>query len=215
MDDRDEGLDCKWAELYARAKIVLDDEGEAQETKRKGIALKKLKRAGLDAPPVDIGRVKRALLAYAETKRYTRSLKSVGASKEEMNLAYDLWPESKTVYEYVQRMRDEERSQDMEEVSDIAAEKLKKLLEDDNGKCLVNAKLVMQTLERLDRKRFLVDNSGGGAASKGASSDPLVYQISNVQMNLVGNDVLRAALPAGGVVDVEAVVKALDVRADG
>ena len=131
-----------------------------------------------------------------------------------MNLAYDLWPESKTVYEYVQRMRDAARSQEMDEVADLATDKLKVLLKDDKGKCLVNPKLVMSTLERLDRKRFLVDGAAKVAAKEGGS-DPMVYQITNVQMNLTGNDALRAALPAGGVVDVDAVVRALEGGSDG
>ena len=139
------------------------------------------------------------------------SCNMTGIAKDDMNLAYDLWPESKTVYEYVQRMRDAARSQDAEEALDVATDKLKTLLKDDKGKCLVNAKLVMQTLERLDRKRFLVDGSAsGGGAKKDGGGDPMVYQISNVQMSLVGNDALRAVLPSGGTVDVDAVVKALE-----
>jgi hypothetical protein len=93
---------------------------------------------------------------------------------------------------------------------DLATDKLKMLLKDDKGKCLVNAKLVMSTLERLDRKRYLVDGVTSGGGKKESNGDPMVYQITNVQMNLTGNDALRAALPAGGVVDVDAVVKALE-----
>ena len=52
-------------------------------------------------------------------------------------------------------------------------------------------------------------------AAKEGGSDPMVYQITNVQMNLTGNDALRAALPAGGVVDVDAVVRALEGGSDG
>jgi len=72
----------------------------------------------------------------------------------------------------------------------------------------------MSTLERLDRKRFLVDGAAKVAAKEGGS-DPMVYQITNVQMNLTGNDALRAALPSGGVVDVDAVVRALEGGSDG
>ena len=200
-----------WDALYAKAKLMLDDDGVAQEEKRMDVARKKLRRSGLAVPPVDIGLVKRALVRYADTKRYASALKAEGVTKEDMNLAYDLWPESKTVYEYVQRMRDEERSQDMEEVADLATDKLKTLLGDDKGTCLVNAKLVMQTLERLDRARFGEPERGAAKGADAASgSDQMVYQISNVQMNLIGSEALRAALPSGGTVDVDAVVKALD-----
>ena len=207
MEEQDE----TWRELYSRARLMLDEEGAAREARRKEVAAKKLARAGLSAPPVDLGLVRRTLVRYAKTKRYVAALIEMGATKDEMNIAFDLWPEAKTVYEYVQRMRDEERTQDMEEVADLATDKLRALLNDDKGKCLVNAKLVMQTLERLDRKRFGEDAGGMGAgAKKEAGGDPMVYQISNVQLNLIGNDAIRKALPSGGTVDVDAVVKALE-----
>ncbi|MGN0846429.1 MAG: hypothetical protein ACI4RA_03480 [Kiritimatiellia bacterium] len=201
----------EWDALYERARLMLDDDGVAQEEKRKETAAKKLKRNGLDAPPVDICLVKRTLVEYAKTRRYHIALEMTGISKDDMNLAYDLWPESKTVYEYVQRMREVVRSQEMEEVVDVATDKMKILLKDDNGKCLVNAKLVMQTLERLDRKRFGEDRSGiGSTGNESGGHDPMVYHVSNVQLNLIGTDAIRKALPVGGTVDVDAVVKALD-----
>lgn len=215
MEMKSRSLDAEWDALYARARLTLDDDGAAQERKRKEVAEKKLKRAGLDAPPVDLALVKRTLVEYARTKRYGLALESTAATKDEMNLAFDLWPEAKTVYEYVQRMRDAARSQDMEEVADLATDKLKTLLKDDKGKCLVNAKLVMQTLERLDRRRFGEDGAEAGGAKGGADGDPMVYQISNVQMNLIGSDAIRSALPSGGVVDVDTVVKVLEGCADG
>ena len=216
MEGSVQELERRWAELYSRARLMLDDDGVAQEGKRKEVAAKKLKRAGLDAPPVDIGLVKRTLLEYAHTKRYALALESTAATKDEMNLAYDLWPESKTVYEYVQRMRDAAKSQAMEEVADLATDKLKVLLKDDKGKCLVNAKLVMKTLERLDRKRFGEEAAGmGAAAKKDGGGEPMVYQISNVQLNLIGTDAVKKAFPSGGVVDVDAVVRALEGGEDG
>ena len=214
MEQRHNSTDERWDALYGRARLTLDEDGVAAESRRRETAERKLKRAGLDAPPVNLDLVKRTLLEYARTKRYALALESTAATKDEMNLAYDLWPESKTVYEYVQRMRDAARSQEMDEVADLATDKLKVLLKDDKGKCLVNAKLVMGTLERLDRKRFLVDGAAKVAAKEGGG-DPMVYQISNVQMNLIGNDALRSALPAGGVVDVDAVVRALEGGSDG
>ncbi len=207
--------DKRWDALYARARLMLDDEGVSREDKRKATAERKLNRAGLKAPPVDLDLVKRTLVMYAGTKRYAMSLEATGATKDEMNMAFDLWPESKTVYEYVQRMRNEERSREMDEVADLATDKLKVLLHDDKGKCMVNAKLVMQTLERLDRKRFGEPAADGGAERGRQDGDPMVYQISNVQLNLIGTDAIRKALSAGGVVDVDAVVKALEGGSDG
>lgn len=207
---------AEWDALYARARLLLDEEGLAQEEKRKEVAAKKLERAGLSAPPVDLGKVRRMLVEYARTKRYCLALESTDISRDDMNLAYDLWPEAKTVYEYVQRMRDRVRSQEMDEIADTATDKLKVLLKDDKGKCLVNAKLVMKTLERLDRKRFGEDGGGMGAgAKKDVGGEPMVYQISNVQLNLIGTDAVKNAFPPGGVVDVDAVVKVLEGGADG
>ena len=209
-------IDPEWDALYARARLVLDDDGVSAEERRKATAKRKLDRAGLEAPPVDIALVKRTLVEYARTKRYQLALDMTGIGKDDMNLAYDLWPESKTVYEYVQRMRNEERTREMDEVADLATDKLKVLLRDDKGKCMVNAKLVMQTLERLDRKRFGEDGGvGAGAKKDGGGGEPMVYQISNVQLNLFGTDAVKNAFPSGGVVDVDAVVKALEGGSDG
>lgn len=205
----------EWDALYERARLVLDEDGVAAEAKRREVAAKKLRRAGLDAPPVDLDAVRRTLVEYARTKRYLLALESTGIGRDDMNLAYDLWPEAKTVYEYVQRMRDEVRGQEMEEVADLATDKLKVLLRDDKGKCLVNAKLVMQTLERLDRRRFGEDRAAADGEKGGGDGEPMVYQISNVQMNLIGSDALKAAFPSGGVVDVDSVVKALEGGTDG
>ncbi|MBO7688634.1 MAG: hypothetical protein J6V72_19810 [Kiritimatiellae bacterium] len=204
-----------WRELYARARLMLDEEGVAREERRKEVAAKKLRRAGLEAPPVDLGLVKRTLVSYAGCRRYGPALESTGAKREEMSLAYDLWPEAKTVYEYVQRMRDVERAQDADEALDLATDKLKTLLKDDRGECKVDARLVMQTLERLDRKRYLVETATPAGAKGGGAGSPMVYQVTNVQMNLTGSESLMAALPSGGVVDVDAVVKALEGSGDG
>lgn len=207
--------ETEWDALYGRARLVLDEDRAAAEAKRREVAAKKLRRAGLDAPPVDLGLVKRALVEYARTKRYLPALESAGVGRDDMNLAYDLWPEAKTVYEYVRRMRDEARGQEMEEVADLATDKLKTLLRDDEGKCMVNAKLVMRTLERLDRRRFGEDGASADGAKGGGDGEPMVYQISNVQMNLIGSDALKTAFPSGGVVDVDSVVRALEGGTDG
>ena len=208
-------IDPEWDALYARARLVLDEDGVSAEERRMATARRKLARAGLDAPPVDIALVKRTLVEYARTKRYQLALDLTGIGKDDMNLAYDLWPESKTVYEYVQRMRNEERSREMDEVADLATDKLKVLLRDDKGKCMVNAKLVMETLERLDRKRFGDDGGAGSGPKKEGGGSPMVYQISNVQLNLYGTEAVKNAFPSGGVVDVDSVVRALEGGSDG
>jgi hypothetical protein len=214
MEQLSESEQEKWDTLLQRARMMLDDAGIEQERKRKEVAKKQLERAGVDEPPVDLAAVKRVLIVYAATKRYNIALETGGATKDDMQMAFRLWPDAKTVLEYVQNMRDEQRTSDMEELELLATDALKALLKDSKGKNCVNPKLVMATLERLDRKRF-GERTEDAAAKKSGDNDPMVYQITNVQMNLTGNDALRAALPAGGVVDVEAVIKALEVKADG
>ena len=194
VEQRHNSTDERWDALYRRARLMLDEDGVAAESRRMETAERKLKRAGLDAPPVDLDLVKRTLLEYERTKRYALALESTAATKDEMNLAYDLWPESKTVYEYVQRMRDAARSQEMDEVADLATDKLKTLLKDDKGKCLVNAKLVMSTLERLDRKRFLVDGSAKVAAKEATRETPKPAKAQTIFMGLASST--NIAIPA-------------------
>ena len=47
-------IDPEWDALYARARLVLDEDGVSAEERRMATARRKLARAGLDAPPVDI-----------------------------------------------------------------------------------------------------------------------------------------------------------------
>ena len=203
-----------WDALLQRALLMLDEAGVEQERKRKEVAAKQLERAGMKEPPVDLDAVKRVLIVYSVTKRYNVALESGGASKDDMQMAFRLWPDAKTVLEYVQNMRDEQRTCDMEELELLATDALKALLKDSKGKNCVNPKLVMATLERLDRKRF-GERAEDAATNNAGENDPMVYHISNVQLNLVGTDAVKAAFPSGGVVDVDAVVKALEVESDG
>lgn len=200
-----------WDALLQRARLMLDEAGVEQERKRKEVAEKQLKRAGMEEPPVDLDAVKRTLIVYSATKRYNLALESGGASKDDMQMAFRLWPDAKTVLEYVQNMRDEQRTSEMEELELLATDALKALLKDSKGKNCVNPKLVMATLERLDRKRFGEDRHNERSDIDGGGKDPMVYKITNVQMNLLGSreDVVKA-FPSGGVVDVESVVKALE-----
>jgi hypothetical protein len=201
----------EWEALLARARMMLDDAGVEQERKRHDVARKQLARAGLEAPPVDLDAVKRTLIAYSRTKRYAISLEAGGASKDDMQIAYRLWPDAKTVCEFVQAMRNEQRSLDMEEAVDLASDKLKTLLRDDKGKCMVNPKLVMSTLEKLDRARFGEDSGGVKSGTADGDNEPLVYKVTNVQINVHNDNKLVAdAFPSGGTVDVDAVVKALE-----
>ena len=50
MDQSTNSDEKEWDALYARARLLLDDDGVAQEDKRKEVAKKKLERAGLDVP---------------------------------------------------------------------------------------------------------------------------------------------------------------------
>ena len=85
--DSDKERERRWAELYVRAKMMLDDEGLAQEEKRKDVAAKKLRRAGLEAPPVDLQKVKATQLKYAECMKYSEAVKATGITKSDMACA--------------------------------------------------------------------------------------------------------------------------------
>ena len=134
--------------------MMLDDEGVEREEKRKAVTLKKLRRAGLEAPPVDLDLVRATLLEYAECMKYTEAVKKTGIAKRDMAVAFDLWPESKTVEEYICRVRDEEYERKRADVVSTLREQMEKLATDDKGECGANVKAVLFGLERLDRRHF-------------------------------------------------------------
>lgn len=176
-------LEKRWAELYVRAKMMLDDEGLAQEEKRKDVAAKKLRRAGLEAPPVDLQKVKATLLKYAECMKYSEAVKATGIMKSDMACAFDLWPEAKTVEEYICRVRDEEYERKRADVVSGLREQMEKLALDDKGECKANIKAIMFGLQNLDRRRF------GEAVSDGDDAERRVLPSRNggILINIQGD----------------------------
>ena len=85
MEQRHNSTDKRWDALYGRARLMLDEDGVAAESRRRETAERKLKRAGFDTPPVDLDLVKRTLLEYARTKRYALALESTAATKDEID----------------------------------------------------------------------------------------------------------------------------------
>ena len=81
--------------------------------------------------------------------------------------------------------------------------------------CELNERAMEFALKTLRKETF--GDSAGDEGQKGKS--PIVYQISGVQVNntLIAGDMMAKALPKGGVVDVEEVLKEIGAKegADG
>lgn len=111
--DREIVVPLEWDVLWERARLSFEDADEDSYARRSATAAKKLKRAGLSAPPVDVDAAKRAICVYATNFVYNDALKQVGISHVDMATACDLVPEVAMAREYVRRLiRDVEDSDD-------------------------------------------------------------------------------------------------------
>ena len=184
MSEQKDNLEARWDALYAQARMVLDDEGVEREEKRRAVAAKKLKRAGLEAPPVDLRKVKETLLEYSECLKYMDAVNKTGIARREMTAAFDLWAEAKTVEEYICRIRDEEYKRKRADVVTKLRDQLETLAMDDKGECHANVKAVLFGLERLDKGFFSdprnVEGIGGdeGRALPGRGGGGILININ-------------------------------------
>lgn len=202
-------VNARWAALVDRVMLSLDEEKTEQFEKRNRVAEKKLKRAGLEAPPVDCEKVKKVLLYYEGGYTHARSVKEAGISQDDILTAYDLWPISKTVVEYLYRRKQERLELENVELVEKAQQRLSEALDDVDGAMKVNPKILELTLSRLDRKRF---GDSSEVASRATGGDQMVYQISNVNINMLGDSTMDKVFPKGGVVDVDSVVRELEAK---
>lgn len=207
MGKNHQDIDAEWGELLNRAMLSLDEAGMDQFNKRKAVAAKKLNRQGLQSPPVDLAKVKEMLLLYHGGKTHSTAVKETGIAQDDVLTAYDLWPESRTVLEYIRERRHQKLELENIELIEKAQERLKDALDDVDGSTKVNPKILELSLARLDRKRF--GDGGGIGNGNGSGSSQLTYEITNVQINLPGGN-MDGVFPKGGVIDVDEVVKALD-----
>lgn len=201
-------IEARWSRLEQLARLNLEDEGLATLERQEGKVSRRLARMGLSGPPVDVLKVKRFLVGYGDSeKRFDEQLKEVGLSRQDLYLAWKVWPVAKVVYEFVKDARRAARLEAMVDDSDVAARRL--LTEDE---CKLSAKMAMFALERLDRKHFGESEEGGGER-EGRST---TYQITGVQINMLPGDAVKRLLPKDGVVDVDAVLAGVEeLGADG
>ncbi len=146
--------ETEWASLWERTRLMFDSQKEESHRRRLAAAEKKLKRMEMAEPPVDLSKIKRALLEFSRVHRYVKSLQTAGVEKRDMVLAFELWPISKAVYEFLDwergEMHDLEVRDRREELYDLAMNHAR-------GDSKVAAKM----LERMDRKNFGDDEEKG------------------------------------------------------
>lgn len=140
-----------WGVLKESALALLDAKGQDRLAARRRHAARVIGKMG-KAVPFDEEKVVRFLEDYARGKRYADAVRGAGLTKLEILTAFELWPECRVVYDYVCARNAEAREMDNEEFVDSARAALKELLTKPG--CDLNAKAVLTTLERLDRKSF-------------------------------------------------------------
>lgn len=153
-DEEKKSIEAEWDALWGRVQLMFDEDAEAVYNRRVEVAQKKLRRAGLTEPPLDMAKIKKALVRYSHTLRYSMALEEAGVSKLDMQTALDLWPMAKSAVEFLNKVRD--GTWEIESVEKVARyrEQLDKLATDDKGKCRASVKAVMFALGQMDRKHF-------------------------------------------------------------
>lgn len=193
----------RWARLEEAMLVSLDDHETDSLERSRRTAQKKLARRGLSEPPIDRAAVQRFLLAYSALDRSQGAcLKACGVPKDMVLTAYDLWPESKFVRDYLAHRRHRSVEMDNEDLVESARDGLRRVMTEDGSK--LNANAIMFALERLDPETF-------GAKRKAAESEAqVVYNIPGLTLNMVVAPAeLPNANPAGAAIDAE-VVKCLN-----
>lgn len=144
--------DSAWNVLKGCAIAALDAKGEDSLMARRRYALKMLKKMSGDVVPFDEARVVKFLLLYSGKMKYTAAADKAGISKADLVTAFDLWPEARTVFEYVRERNEKIRQLDNEELVEDARVGLSRLITVED--CKLSTKAVLTTLERLDKKSF-------------------------------------------------------------
>lgn len=187
-----------WGALLSRALASLDEDGGKALDKAREAARRKLEKANMASPPVDMDEVKRVLLRYS---RLDSSLLSVVKERRTDRLmlqtAWELWPDARAVRDYLTRMRKLDQAMGNEDMLDSAREGMRRLMTEDGAK--LNAQTVMFAAERLDQEHF-----GPARRKDDSERAPVVYNLPGLTMNLVMAP--GEALPAKSATAVEAEV---------
>ena len=199
----------EWDLLLERCLTSMDDQAQERLDRRREVVARLLAKRGLKEPPVDKQKVKDFLLNYAKLeKRHGKCMEEVGISKGDLLAAYDLWPESRFVMEYLREKRHQARELDNEDMLDEAREGISMM--NTVEECRLNAKTLIHTISSLDRKTF-GDAKHGGAGGR----SQVTYVIPSLTVNnIMAPDEIaerlkaqarRTAMAQGRVVEAEAV----------
>jgi hypothetical protein len=185
---------AEWEELRGRMLTSLDDHDAESFEKFKATAAKKLRRRGLEEPPIDKAAVIRFLLLYGKLdKAQGKCIKESGIDKVMLLTAYELWPESHFVRNYIAKTLKKLHELENEDILEEARASLRKL--NTVNDCKLNAKSVLFTVAGLDRENFGKKEEGGGGAKQ-----QIVYNIPNLTMNMIMSP---SELEAKGVKQLE------------
>lgn len=193
-----------WDVLWERTQLMFTDADVDSYHRRLETAAKKLKRAGLEAPPVDLAACRAAMVEYASTLQYKKSLRKNGVSAADFVTAKDLCPELAMVLEFVRKVRDEYQDAENEEVGESAKKTL--VISAKGGEVPKGAiTSAMFLLGHIDHKRF-----GDNRGTKLPSEDEEHRMLGNtgkggILIHVVGDAAAKFAEPqqiggkAGGV----------------
>lgn len=171
-------MESSWAELLDRAMSSLDEEDVMALEKRRESAKRKLARRSSAEMPFDEQKVKAFLLKYSIVGKYSETAESIGVKKAELLDAYDFWPESRVVYDYVVRRRKQAREIENDEILEDARNGLRRLVTVEG--CELDQKSVLFAIERLDRKSF-----GRDAVKEGGGNVQVNYHLPGLTINMI------------------------------
>lgn len=168
-----------WFRLCSNMFTSLDDIEAERYEKWCRTAAKKLRRVGLEEPPIDKAAVVRFLLKYAELKKSQG--KCVAESKIDKVMlltAYDLWPVCNFVRNYIADLLKQVHEIENDEILSEAREGLRRLNTDEE--CKLNAKTVMFTLAGLDKSSFAKKDEQSSSGKQ-----QIVYNIPNLSLTMI------------------------------
>lgn len=175
-------------EIVAQAKLEFDEHREASYGALERSCARKLARIG-GVIPVDISRVRDALVRFCEGGRFERSCVEAGVSIDDVLFAGSMDAEVKLVMEYGRELRERRWAARMGDRLDGVREMAFRMAEDEGGEIKVNAKHLDFMLERMDRENF---GDSRDRKEGGRGKVQVTYNIPGMTVNMI-------TAPSGGV----------------
>lgn len=202
---------AKWAELWQRVYALMDDAElanyEASKAKVEAIASRKgLKRVGTKCYAV-----KRLMTEYAEA--VMSGMDNAGLKtyldRAKVTMAEYLYerrfcPEMGALEAYLRKVEDARDELEMRDTRKLAHSGLKELLQDREGECGINPRVVKMALEALDRDRFGQEDRRFQSDRDGRPQ--VTYNVTGVTINLPEKPSSKKAPKAVEAEVVDAVV---------